>query len=165
MTATPRLALPHILVNQAQKEMTHNAALNRLDILVQSTVLSAEIADPPLAPAEGEAWVVAAPATGAWAGRETMIAQWIGGAWSFLEPRPGMRVRLDDRKMEAHFDHGAWSLGELNGDRLLIHGQQVVGMRGSAIASPTGGTAVDAEARAAIDALIAALVAHGLIAS
>lgn len=165
MTATPRLALPHILVNQAQKEVTHNTALNRLDILVQSAVPSAEIADPPADPAEGEAWIVAAPATGVWAGRETMIAQWIGGTWSFLEPRPGMRVWLDDRKMIARFDHGAWILGELNGDRLLVHGQQVVGMRQPAVAAPAGGATVDAEARAAIDALIATLAVHGLIES
>lgn len=163
MTATPRLALPHILVNQAQKEVTHNQALGRLDILVQSSVQSAELADPPATPAEGEAWVVAAAATGAWAGRETLIAQWIGGAWAFHAPRPGMRVWLDDRKMEAHFDHGVWIVGELNGDRLLVHGQQVVGMRQSAVASPAGGVTVDAEARSAINALTAALVAHGLI--
>lgn len=32
--ATPHLALPYIVQAQAQKEVTHNEALNRLDVLV-----------------------------------------------------------------------------------------------------------------------------------
>jgi len=39
----------------------------------------------------------------------------------------------------------------------------VVGPRGDAIAEPEGGSVVDAEARAVINAVLAALRAHGLI--
>jgi hypothetical protein len=44
-----------------------------------------------------------------------------------------------------------------------VGGQQVVGSQAAAIASPSGGATVDAEARTAIDAILAALRAHGLI--
>jgi hydrogenase maturation factor HypE len=57
----------------------------------------------------------------------------------------------------------AWSGGELTGSSLRIGGVQVVGNRLPAIASPSGGTIIDAEARAAISAVIAALMSHGLI--
>jgi hypothetical protein len=48
-----------------------------------------------------------------------------------------------------------------------VAGNQVVGARGAAIANPAGGATVDAEARAALVALLDALRAatgHGLIA-
>ena len=57
----------------------------------------------------------------------------------------------------------AWSNGEWPVSSLTIGGQQVVGERLEAVASPSGGTTIDAEARAAIDAVIVALRTHGLI--
>lgn len=58
-----------------------------------------------------------------------------------------------------------WSGGALRFGTALFHGtQQVVGPRQAAVRSPAGGATRDVEARAAIDALIARLRAHGLIA-
>ena len=58
---------------------------------------------------------------------------------------------------------GAWEFGVLRGSSILIGGQQVVGARVAAIASPAGGTTIDSEARAAIAAALGALRQHGLI--
>lgn len=44
-----------------------------------------------------------------------------------------------------------------------VDGTQVVSNRGAAVTAPTGGATVDAEARTAINAIIARMVAHGLI--
>jgi hypothetical protein len=46
-----------------------------------------------------------------------------------------------------------------------VNGTQVVGAQGTAVADASGGTVVDVEARAAINALLARLRAHGLIAT
>ena len=51
----------------------------------------------------------------------------------------------------------------LRGSALVLQGDQVVGSRQPAIASPSGGTTTDAEARAAIEQLLSALRQHGLI--
>jgi hypothetical protein len=53
----------------------------------------------------------------------------------------------------------------VRGAALVIEDQQVVGPRGAAIPSATGGTVIDDEARAAIDAILSALRQHGLIES
>ena len=47
---------------------------------------------------------------------------------------------------------------------VVVGGNQVVGPRGAPIASPGGGAVIDAEGRAAITAILAALRSHGLIA-
>jgi len=64
----------------------------------------------------------------------------------------------------AVFIGGAWEVGCLRGAKLLVDGQQVVGARTSAIGNPSGGSTIDAEARAAIIGVLAALRQHGLIA-
>jgi len=57
----------------------------------------------------------------------------------------------------------AWSDGNWPVATLTIGDQQVVGARLETVPSPSGGTTIDAEARAAVDAVIVALRTHGLI--
>ena len=65
--------------------------------------------------------------------------------------------------VEAHATIGTEASRPLRGSALFLDGIQVVGARRPAIASPNGGTTTDSEARAAIDQLLNALRAHGLI--
>ena len=108
MTDTARLSLPFIMAGQALKHITHNDALNRLDALVQPVVESRALATPPVSPLPGEAWIVPAGATGAWAGHTHELAAWQDGAWSFLDPAEGWQVF--DRASDALliFSGSAW---------------------------------------------------------
>ncbi len=83
---TPNLGLPFILQGQAQKEVTHNEALIRLDALVHGSVRSRTLTTPPGSPANGERWIVPSGATGAWAGQTGRIAHWNVNAWVFYVP-------------------------------------------------------------------------------
>lgn len=65
----------------------------------------------------------------------------------------------------AAYRSGAWDVGEVRAAAVKVGGQQVVGGQGAAIAAPSGGGTVDAEARAAIGAILSALRNHGLIAT
>lgn len=47
--------------------------------------------------------------------------------------------------------------------QLIIGGVAVVGARGAAIASPAGGSTVDAESRTCLQSILSALRTHGLI--
>jgi hypothetical protein len=57
----------------------------------------------------------------------------------------------------------AWNAGQLAGSALIVNGRQVVGARGTGIASPSGGTIIDAEARSVLASVLVTLRTHGLI--
>lgn len=144
LPSTARFALPLLAMAQAQKEVTHNEALTLLDALVQPVVEAGPLATPPSTPAPGQAWIVGAGATGAWAGAEDTLALWTDGGWRFVTPAAGMRAqRLSDGAW-LRFDGSAW-------------------IEPATVASPASGAVIDSEARAAIAALILALVGHGLL--
>ena len=155
--------MPFILPGQAQKEVHHNEALARIDAMLHTSVEGEPVAAPPATPDIGACWIVGAGATGAWAGRDNQIAAWTDGGWRFIAPSPGTIAWIKSEGLWRHWDGSGWSAGEWPVARLTVGGQQVVGGRQAAVASPSGGTTIDAEARAAVDALIATLMSHGLI--
>jgi hypothetical protein len=164
MTETSvRFALPLILPGQAQKEAFHNEALARLDAALHACVAGDPTDELPADPAPGESWVVESGAGGAWAGKAGNLATWTAGGWRFTAPVPGMTVWNIDAGYRLHWTGTAWSQGEWPVSTLVIDGQQVVGPRLETVPSPSGGTTIDAEARAAVDAIIVALRTHGLI--
>ena len=59
---------------------------------------------------------------------------------------------------------GSLEIGIIRGSSLFIGGTQVVGTQVAAVASPSGGTVIDTQARGAIDQILAAMREHGLIA-
>jgi len=120
MPQTPRFSLPLIQVNQAQKAVTHNEAITHLDGLVHLLVESADRVTPPASPAEGETWIVADGASGAWSGQDGAVAQWIAGAWVFHQPAEGLQAWLRDRALPARYAAGSWLVGELRGSKLVV---------------------------------------------
>ena len=159
---TPRLALPLLQPGQAQKEMTCNEALARLDLAAQGAVVAVGAETPPASPAPGACWLLGAAPGGAWAGYPHALAGWTSSGWIFLEPHEGMQLWVGPTQGCARFSGGTWRLGELHG-KVFVEGDQVVGPRVDSIAEPLGGMTVDAEARAAIVSVLEALRAHGLI--
>ncbi|WP_244506514.1 DUF2793 domain-containing protein [Pararhizobium polonicum] len=85
---TINLELPYILPSQAQKHVTHNEALQRLDALTQLTI-TASLSTPPSGPQEGTCYDVTASPTGAWTGKSGALALRQDGDWTFISPRAG----------------------------------------------------------------------------
>ena len=138
---SPRFGLPLLYSGQAQKEAWVNEAHARTDALLHCAI-EGEAGEPPADPAEGENWIVATAATGAWFGKDGNIACRQGGNWLFAEPRDGMRVLDRSSGQEKRFLEG-WKIP-------------------SVPLEPSGGSVVDAEARAALSELIAALRLSGV---
>lgn len=163
MAQTDRLALPLLAAGQAQKEVTHNEALMRLDLLAQAVVESADLATPPGSPVPGQCWIVASGGTGAWAGCDDQLAGWSASGWIFAVPQAGWRAWAVDRAGGVRFDGAGWIDEPGRDDGFHVGGQRVVSARQAAISPPAGGAVQDSEARTAIAAILSTLRSHGLI--
>lgn len=108
---SPILSLPLLQASQAQKHITHNEALMRLDVLVQLTVADNTRTAPPAGPTEGQRHIIAASPTGAWAGQAAKIALRLDGAWQFITPLAGWRAWVANIATELVFDGTAWVTG------------------------------------------------------
>ena len=162
---TARLRLPTIRPGQAQKELSHNEALALIDMLTQASVIGFAVNTPPLAPTSGDACVIGAAPTGAWAGKAQQMASWTDGGWRFVVPVEGLATWIQETSVIARFSGGDWSVGAVTANRLMIGGNQVVGERQPAIATPMTGGTIDIQARIALAAILSALRTHGLVSS
>jgi len=109
MDMTPRLSLPYIAPQQAQKQVTYNEAMRALDVLVHPVVKSQTIATPPGSPAAGDAYLVAASPTGAWSGKAGKLAAFIDGGWLFHTPLDGWLLYVEDDDEFVRRLGGVWS--------------------------------------------------------
>lgn len=109
MTNTPNLALAYIASSQAQKEITHNAALNDLDALTQLSVIDTTLATPPASPNTGDTYIIAAAPTGAWTGFANCVAAYYGG-WNIKTPLVGWRAWTKNGSHELYYTGSTWAL-------------------------------------------------------
>ena len=105
---TANLALPLVAAAQAQKHVTVNSALETLDALTQLSVISRGLAAPPGSPSEGDRYIIAASATGAWTGKDGQIGDYDGAAWAFRVAGVGWRAWVQDEGRAAVFDGTGW---------------------------------------------------------
>lgn len=113
MSNTTQLGLPLVQPAQAQKHVTVNAALARLDGLVQLTLVSRTQAAPPAVVVDGAVYAVPAGAVNEWAGQDGRIAIGSNGGWDFAMPRRGWRGVILDEGTTAVHDGAIWREGML----------------------------------------------------
>ncbi|WP_176082567.1 DUF2793 domain-containing protein [Martelella sp. HB161492] len=104
---TANLGLPFIMPAQAQKHVTHNEALQRLDAVTQLSIVSTRTVPPP-APAEGERYCVGTGASDAFSGSDNKIAVYQDGSWTFIAPAPGWLAWFEDDESLLCYDGTAW---------------------------------------------------------
>ena len=122
MASSTNLQLALLQPAQAQKHVTVNEALQTLDLCVHLSVESRSLTAPVPSPADGARYLVASPATGAWAGAEGRIAAWQDGAWRFLDARAGWLCHVADEGRLIRHDGLGWtgSLGTLTLSALAL---------------------------------------------
>ncbi len=108
MSETYQFGLPLVAAAQAQKHVTVNEALARLDAVAQMRVQSDDATVPPGAPMDGEAYIVGMGATGDWLGQDDGVAIFSNGGWVFLMPKPGWRAWNEALGAEVVFDGSDW---------------------------------------------------------
>lgn len=105
---TPRSGMPLLAAAQAQKHVTHNEALYELDAFLCARFLDRDLYAPPGSPAEGDTYLVKAPASGAWTGQDGKIAFNADGAWRFYAPFAGFVAYVSNEQAVLVYDGSAW---------------------------------------------------------
>ena len=154
MAQTSRYGLPLLDAGQAQKEITHNEAIARIGTLLHLSVESRRTATP-LATIDLN-WIIPAGAAGVWAGQDNAIATLDEAGWTFTQPSDGCIAFIRDEAAYVHFAKGQWQ-NAWPVPALTIGGSTAM------VSGATGGTVVDAEARATLAQLLMALSKTGLV--
>ncbi|MCK4713828.1 MAG: DUF2793 domain-containing protein, partial [Marinosulfonomonas sp.] len=102
------LSLPFIQPSQAQKHVTHNEGMLRLDALVQLSVLAMDQTTPPAVPQSGDRYIVPASPTGDWAGHDWSLAVYQETVWEFYPPNAGWTAWVDALGEQWVFDGSNW---------------------------------------------------------
>ena len=142
MDQTPNLLLPYIMPAQAQKHVTHNEAIRRLDAIVQLAVADRDLTMPPVTPVEGARYIVAASPAGAWVGQSNSIAAYQDGAWAYFSPLEGWLAWIADEDILVNWTGAAWA--PVSGAGGLVNPTPLVGV--NATADATNKLAVGSEA-------------------
>ncbi|WP_380052808.1 DUF2793 domain-containing protein [Falsihalocynthiibacter sp. SS001] len=108
MTNTANLGLPLVQPSQAQKHVTVNESLVRLDGLTQLVLESVNTVTPPLAAEEGTCYAVPIGAVNAWAGHEGKVAIQSNGGWVFVTPQVGWQGWIADQSQAVRFNGMDW---------------------------------------------------------
>ena len=161
MTDTVNNSIPLVPENTTDPAAGLNLAIDTIDALLQLAVLGIETA-PPSGSVDGDRYIIDTSATGDWAGQDGKIARYVatGDYWQFFDAN--FAFNLGDGKI--YINNAGWSAdlvsGTVNATSYEVSGTKVVDTQQPAIADATGGDEV-----AKINAILAALRAHGLIAT
>lgn len=89
--------------------------LRAVHVLIQTSVKSKTLTAPPGSPANGDTYLVAASATGAWNGHDLAIANWTtdnpatpSGLWEFYGPTLGFHLFNEFDSVFYGYDGTAW---------------------------------------------------------
>lgn len=113
MPETANLNLPLLEPAQAQKHVTVNEALARIDAALHLSVISGTTTTPPALNVDGDTYLVPVGGVNAWSGQDGALAFFGNGGWSFLTPQAGWQIWVIDTGARLTFDGQAWSAGVL----------------------------------------------------
>lgn len=92
---------------------SYNEAMAAIGSLSQLSVIDRDLSSPPGSPSNGDRYIVADTASGAWEGQEGNVAVWLShlSAWVFFEPRIGWRAYVEDEEVLTVYKSTGWSAG------------------------------------------------------
>lgn len=109
MADTTNLELPLVAGGQAQKHITVNEALARLDALLPGVIVSRTVSSAPSG-ADGSVYLVPGGAGGDWTDQGGKLAVGLGGGWAFVAPQDGWSGWCADEGVALRYVAGTWAV-------------------------------------------------------
>lgn len=119
---SPNTGIPYVPEGTLDPAAGLNLAIDHIDALLQCAVLSMALTAPPGGESDGDLYIVASPATGAWTGQENNLARYVseGAFWQFFVAGVNVHLVLNRDDLGLYrFDPGSpggWSLAAGLGD-------------------------------------------------
>ena len=108
----------------AREGYVSNAIVHRaVKLVAESRLLSA----PPGSPAEGDCYIPAAGASGAWSGFDFQLMAYAGGGWVRIVPKSGMKAWVKSERLTVTYEDGTWRDGAAltaNGGRVTLRAKE-----------------------------------------
>jgi hypothetical protein len=122
MSSSSRLGLPYLAAGQAQKHVTVNESLLRLDALTQLTAVSATTSTQPASPTDGDIYLLPDGKSGAaWdAMANGALAYYRDGYWEEITPKQGWRCLAIDTEALYVRGGGSWWRAAASSERRLL---------------------------------------------
>ena len=73
------------------------------------SVLDKDLTEPPVAPTDGDRYIIATVAIGDWLAHDKEVAEYAVDTWVFTEPSPGMCAYVDDEGLLYIYNGTSWS--------------------------------------------------------
>ncbi|WP_424966925.1 DUF2793 domain-containing protein [Dinoroseobacter sp. S375] len=121
MVKSANLELPLVEAAQAQKHVTVNESLIRLDAVAQLVLQSISEITPPSDASDGEVYAIPAGAEPPWNAATGQLALRSNGGWEYITPRAGWQAWIVEEQGMFRFDGTDWvalSLGSAVGPQL-----------------------------------------------
>lgn len=107
--ATPKLTLDELVSGQDVPETTVNENVRWLEFFASGGgIIDRDLATPPGSPSDGDAYLIASSATGAWSGHDGEVALRISTAWEFKDPIEGMPLYVNDENLMIVYNGSSW---------------------------------------------------------
>lgn len=86
--------------------------LRAVDFFSMPTVKGYLTNTPPGSPTDGDAYIIGAAPTGAWAGKAGNVCRWssAAGAWEFFVPKNGWRIQSATLNEAYRYTSSAWTI-------------------------------------------------------
>lgn len=107
MAVTPRGSSLVMAQGENNTFESYNANTRRMEAVLRGGAKT-YASTPPGSPVEGDVHLVLATGSGAWAGKDNYIAEWVNGAWVFYLPFLNDRVYLQSASSEYRYNGSAW---------------------------------------------------------
>lgn len=105
---TSNLNLSLLYSHQAQKEITINEALIKIDALLNSGAKSNGINIPPIEPTSGDMYIVGTEPQGVWGNNPNEIAYYYFNQWYFVQPKVGNLMWVNDQEDIFYYKNDCW---------------------------------------------------------
>lgn len=92
--STPNTGIPYVPEGTLDPAAGLNLALNIIDALLQTRVLSMALTAPPISPTDGDLYIPASPATGDWTGLEDYLVRYVAEGDFWQDYAPGEQAHL-----------------------------------------------------------------------